>query len=255
MKLTALTILLLSPLASHAAEKATARPIGVCIVWEDLKDEMDGFPTLNSQHPVTLAAVVSVDGRKIVTEPGFRNELEGTMQDDKGTDLGRVKLGMARLSKSGGQMRFHITAEKLPAAGATKLVFKGSIPVELASKTASEKSALTELAVDSKGEAGGVSFTISSTGKPDWGDDPLEVGITYTRKIPNLKEVRFYDETGKLIPSKPGAYRSTTFLGKTKVVRKFKLSRKARKATIEFVTWTDLEKRQVPLDITAGLSR
>ena len=97
-------------------------------------------------------------------------------------------------------------------------------------------------------------FEISEIGKPKWGKDPLSVTLKWSRKVPELAAVRFFDADGKEIESSNGGSSSMGFSGKYTVSKSYNLKKKSDVLKIEMDLWVDLEKITVPLNVAVGLN-
>ncbi|MBT8044227.1 MAG: hypothetical protein KJO79_04690 [Verrucomicrobiae bacterium] len=226
-------------------------PAGMKIVWKSLKDDFDGFQTYNSSKGTYVSLALRAGEKGIIA---FDKDKSKINISDGTSDLGG-KFGMwNKISKSGKVMRVEVTTEKLPAAGTQSLELTGSINATVASNTDTKASEAREFKKGDKVElTDDFKFEISKIEKPKWGDDPLSVTLKWSRKIPELAAVRFYDAEGKEIESKSGGSSWGGFLGKYSVTKSYRLKRKSKVLKIEMDLWTDAETINVPIKLKMGL--
>lgn len=229
----------------------SVEPVGMKIVWNSLKKEFDGFQTLNSEEGAYVVLGVSAGDKGIISFDKKKSKVsvsDGTSDLDGGFGMWN------KISKDGKVMRIEVSTKKLPAAGVTELKLSGSLEVTMASKTETKASEPTKFKKGDKVEiTDGFKFEIDAIGKPKWGDDPLEITLKWSRKVPELAAVRFFDEAGKEIESSTGGSSSMGFGNKYTVTKSYKLKKKSDTLKIEVDLWTDAETVSVPVDLSVGL--
>lgn len=181
--------------------------------------------------------------------------------DDKGTDLLKsdetyMPVGFSSsddLSEDGKAALIEVDGGTPPAHGTREIHLKGVAVFVVATekKTFTQKD--VKLAADTEIKAGEISFVISKVGKPDWGDEPLEVTLKASTDLTSVAGVRFLDADGKEIESSVSSEMSMSFNESVTVERGYKLARKVDTATIEVTCWMNLEKVNVPVDVTTGV--
>lgn len=233
----------------------TLEPVGMQVVWKSLKKEFDGSKTYNADEGVHLTLAATVKEKKFI---GFlKKESEVTFLDgDK--DLGGKFGFFDKVSKDGTMMKLEMQSDKLFAEGAASVKVKGSLSVMVASKSETKSFGPAALKKGDKFELrDDFKFTIEDIGKPKWGNDPLHVVFQWKRKkpgkVPELKEVRFYGEDGKLIESSRGSSSWGGFGGSYTTTLAYNLKKESKVLKVEMDLWTDAEKVTVPFDLTLNI--
>jgi len=232
--------------------EVTVAPAGMKVVWESLKEEFDGFSTYNSDEGVYVTLAVKGGEKNIISFDKKKSKVS-IKHGDK--DLGGSFSFWNKTSKDGKTMRIEVNTDDLPTGELQPLKLTGNLILVTASKTETKTSGPRELKKDDK-----LSFTdefncvVKELAKPKHGDDELEVTFKWTRDIPELAAVRFYDEAGKLIESKAGGWSSMGGFGKKTVTKSYLLKKKSDILKIEVDLWSDIEKLTVPLDLKLGMS-
>jgi len=235
-----------------ARAEVSVEPAGMKIVWKTLKKEFDGFQTYNSGEGVYLSLGVSAGGKGII---GFDKKKSKIKLLAGGQDLDATfEMWNSRTSKDGKTMRVEAKTKKLPGAAATDLKVSGAVGLILSSKKETKTTKVTAYKKGVEVElVKGFSFEVDSLGKPKWGDHPLEISLKWSRDIPELAAVRFFDAEGKEIESSSNGSSSMEFLGKRSVSKQYKLKRKVDKFRIEMDLWVDMEHVSAPIDFTLGI--
>jgi len=129
--------------------------------------------------------------------------------DDKGNSLlekqgfgGFEGFAWFRTNDKGDLATLDISGRKTPGPGASTLIIKGELVFQVASEQATYRQKAVTLQKDATFKAGPIAGKISKASKPDWGDEPLQVELTFKGELPPLAEVRFIDADGKQIESK-----------------------------------------------------
>jgi len=232
----------------------------------------DGVLPFNAlEVGTTVAILVTDEAGGIVAFDEDASKIE-TFADDQSNDLFKgearfqregIAMG-ARSAKDGKWLLVEVFGSGLPSAGARAIRIKGVLVVKIAQSKKTFSQASVALKEGTELKAGPVSFKISKIGKPDWGDKLLQVTFETDGDVDAVAEVRFKDQSGRIIESSSaGTMTSTTdvsFFGfggkkRKRVWRSYDLAEKVETATIEVTCWTDLKTRKVPLDlaVTVGL--
>lgn len=226
-------------------------PAGMKVVWKSLDKEFDGFKTYNGDEGVYVTLFAKETEKKFV---GFTKDNSKVVFKDGGKDLGGKFGFWDKISKDGSTMKLEMQSEKLPAADATSVKVEGEVEIILASQVKTLTVDAREFKKGDKLELEhGMGCSIESYGKPKWGDNPLQIEFKWQRKtpgkVPELKEVRFYDESGELIKSSAAG---TTWGGSNNnytTTKSFGIKKSVKKLKIEMDVWSDAETIKVPLDV------
>jgi len=246
--------LLISALLISAASAQTVQPAGVQIVWQDLKEEFDGFSTLNSERGTKLALYLKSEKAIIGFE---RDSIQvDSFTDDKGTNLkGEIDF-FAKTSKDNKNARFTIKGENIPAQGATALKAKGTVTLATASTTKPYEIKNAALKKGTKLQANeDFTFTIERAEKPKWGNKPWEISIKFKFKPEQLASITFKDEKGNPIEAKQNGSSSMSGFGSSSYTLNYALDKKIETANIIVELWTDRETQKIPFDLTVPLGR
>ena len=95
-------------------------------------------------------------------------------------------------------------------------------------------------------------FEVNSLGKPDWGDDPIQVELKSSVSYKDFKGLHFYDLKGNKIESERSRNGSMGIFGKRTYTVSFKLKKKVDKIVLAVDEWSDMEVVKVPFDFTIG---
>lgn len=235
------------------AGEPSIRPLGLQLVWEKSAEQFDGFATFNTQKATTLALLLDGGGKSLIEVDQDNSEVE-TFKDDQGKDLKGEVGSFPKVSKDGKLARVSVEGEEAVTPGAKTVTAKGVVKARTASKRETKKSKLVEVKNGEKAVLGDkLQFKIVKSGKPDWGDEPFMIELEVKRDIPEVAELRFYDEAGKLIKSKQSGSSRMGFMKMVTVSRDYSLARKVDKIVVEADLWTDMEIVEVPFEITVGV--
>ena len=145
----------------------------------------------------------------------------------------------------------------MPADGAREIKAKGTMVFT----AASEKKTFTQTGVQLKAgvmiEAGPIPFKITKTGKPDWGDEPLQITLEAKQDTDRVASVRFLDGGGNEIQSSDAGGGSMRFGDSLTIEKSYNLGKIVDTVTVEITYWMDMKAIEVPFDVTAtvGLSK
>lgn len=179
------------------------------------------------------------------------------MTDDKGNSLlskeGSGRSGFSawpKIGEDGKAALVEIDAGNTPAAGSNAIRLKGTLVFSSASDKKTYKQDNVALKPGTKFEAGPIPMTVKEAGKPEWGDEPLEITLEANKNLDSLASVRFLDAEGNEIEASDSGSSSMTFGDEVTVNRSYKLGKMVDTATIEMTYWTDLKPLEVPFDLT-----
>lgn len=159
------------------------------------------------------------------------------------------------IAKHGKAAIIEIQGGKVPTVGSAEIQLKGEIVFISANAKKAFKNEKVALKKGVKIEAGDLKFTISKVGKPDWGDQPLQIELSTKGSEAALAGVRFLDTQGKEIESNEAGREEMTLGNAKTITRAYNLAKKIESATIEITSWMDMKTVKVPFDlkVTAGL--
>jgi len=258
--MSVIAILSITPVrAADEAAKPTIHICGIRVVGTGFKDKESEQQPFNQPQGTTLAILVRQPSGELI---GF-DEQESVLSaftNDKGDSLLDKKESFdegfgsfPQVSKDGKAAIIELSAKRLPGKGARELRAKGS----LAFKTGTQKKTAVEKAVALKKgttfSVGPIEITIKQTGKPQWGDEPLEVTFEMGKAGDSLAGVRFLDDKGTPIKSSASSSASMRLAGMVKLNKSYRLARQVETATVEVTYWTDMKTVRVPFDLTVGL--
>ena len=180
---------------------------------------------------------------------------KGTIEsfvDDKGTKLhagGDFKNGFGSfpgISKDGKAAMFTVEGTTAPAAGATKVMVKGKIALQLATKKETVKGGT----VAKDGKLTFKTLTMSVKKLEKSGSD-TQVEVESVQSMDTIVEVNWLDAAGKKLEADDGSRGSFGFGGKTTYTRDWTV--KGTPASVEFVGWTDMKSVTVPFETTVAI--
>ncbi|MAE67691.1 MAG: hypothetical protein CMJ18_25840 [Phycisphaeraceae bacterium] len=174
--------------------------------------------------------------------------------DSRGTNLlegedrfGRAGLGMfPSFSEDGKAALIEINGPATPARGATSISAEGALTFRVATRKKTFSQSNVALAAGTQIKAGPFTFKLTETGKPDWGEEPLQITLEAKQDLGALAEVRFKDADGKLIESKSGGSMRSSSFGNVTVQSAYRLARKVESVTFEIDVWADMRTVKVP---------
>lgn len=229
-------------------------PAGVTLIWQAAdKDAFEHHFVLNSQKPVAIAFYAESKGKKIVSFDRNKSKVS-SLTDDQGTKIKAEVAYFAKIAKDGSAAFLEVNGETPVSSKASSLLVKASLQFDLASKTETSKSKVIAVKKGAKIElAEDLVFEIDEFGKPDFGEEPFSVELKIKRDIPDVAEVRFYDEAGNEIESESQGSSRMAFGKRVTVSRNYSLKKKVANLRMEVDRWADLERVTVPVDATIGI--
>ena len=241
-----------------AAEAGKVSVAGLKIV-KPAHDEDQDLRAFNWFAGTMVALLVERPTGGILELNDDESKLE-SFTDDKGTNLlsgedkwGRNGVKDSTIAEDGKAAMITIQGSSLPAAGATKLIAKGKVVFNVATKSKTHKSEKVAIKNDQKVTVGGISFTIKEVGKPDWGDAELSLTLKASQDLSAIKTVRFLGADGKEIKSDRGSRMRSAWGNKVTVEWKYDLDKKTDQAVIEVEIWDDMQQVAVPFDIKTSI--
>ena len=229
---------------------------GVRIVGEPFAEE-DSMRVFSWRPGTTIALLlIHPDGNLI--ELNYQESRLDQFLDDKTTSLvseddpGRIG-GFPSISPDGTAALFEIIATGRPAQEAASLHATGKVIVNRGSTKRAHRSGMVRIRTDSIIEAGPIPFTISSVGKPKWGDGLLEIRLKTEEDDSTISKIRFFDSNGSQIPATKGAATRWRVANNFTAERTYRFNQRIKTFAVEIEYWLDLEKITVPFDITASV--
>jgi hypothetical protein len=254
-------VILLALLAGAAAAAPTTKVCGLRVVAPGYGEETEGVRAFNQFPGTTLALLVTLPDGGLIDFVREESKLEKFV-DDTGVDLraARGRFGGPQIT-SGSHMFsgdntaavVEIRSPGLPGEGAKQLTVEGVIALRCAAgkKTATQKD--VKVAPGSKIEAGDVAFTLVKTGKPDWGEEPLQITLKSRQDCTEIAGFRFLDADGSEIKHTSGGGYTMSGMGTFDVEKKFNLAREVDTMSVEITYWVDCETVKAPFKITTSL--
>ena len=247
------------PLCAEAAgPNARVEARGVRVVGPAYGDEMGGLRAFNWSQGVSLAVLVEMPEGGLIAFDDDKSKLVA-LTDDKGASLLKGEefhegFGMmTSISDDGKACLVEINGQGLPGKDASRIRAAGTMVFRCGSTKKTFQDANVAVKVGAKVNAGAVPFEITEVGKPDWGDEPLQIKLTTHQEIPEIAEIKFLDNAGREIESSQAGTMTTTMFNKVTVERYFNLSRKTDSLAVAITYWTDMKTVSVPFSVEAGL--
>lgn len=268
----ALIIVALAALPASAALAGEAAPAGITVTAQGLRiikappGGNDKLRAFNWSPGTSVALLVTAPAGGLVSFDREASKVTA-FTDDKGTDLTKSeakqkfmwdKTGfemMPSFSDDGKQCATEVRAPGVPAAGATLLNVAGEIALQVATQKKDFAAENVALKPDTKIAAGPIPFTITKTGKPEWGGDDAAFAVTLEAKqdLHNVAEVQFFDAAGKKIEAKRGSSSRMGFMNNVTVTWEYNLKAKAETAKIVITYWMDMRQVSVPFALRLGV--
>ena len=224
------------------------------------ENEFHSLRAFNRQLGTKVGVLVTSSDKAIVKLDEEKSKVT-VFSDDQETDLIKVKGRFGRKSgvfrmtseaKDGKAIITHVESSGVPKKGAKNLTLKGGLVVSLASKSKEVRSGLTVLKKGEKLVVGEDAFEVNSLGKPDWGDDPIQVELKSSVSYKDFKGFHFYDSEGNKVESNRSGSGSMGIFGKRTYTVSFNLKKKVDKIVLAVDEWSDLEIVKIPFDFTIG---
>ena len=229
----------------------------------------EGFRTLspfNSQNvgtSLTLfvrspeASIIKLDIQASKID-AFVDSTKKSLLSDKPKKFGGTQEGFGpfpQISEDGKVGMVVVSGTGLPAKSASKIGVKGTLVVQLGSESATAKSDPVELSKGAQISVGGVDLKVAKIGKPSFGNDPVEVTFESKDKaVASLKGIKFFDASGKEIPSKTGGSSAMGFGQNYIYGLTIRFAKKLDgKVQIELDQWTDLKEAKIAISVSTGL--
>ena len=253
---------LLLGLGSFVVAEVKVSAVGLRVVGKGFKEEGsdDELRAFHRFAGTSIGLMIQSEGKAIVNFDEEATKIT-SFADDKGTDFLKVKsrfsskpysFEMAQESKSRKVWMTTLASGGVPQSGANKITVAGELVLSLASKSELKKSGKVSLEKGGKFEVAGHTFTIDKIGKPDWGDDKLEVTLKSSVDLKSFRKVIFYDADGKELESKRGMWSSMGMFGKKTYQTSYTFKVEPKTLILGLDQWTDLEVVKVPLDLKVG---
>ena len=244
--------------AQDGPVKATVA--GVRVVRDSHGEKFGGLSAFNTQKGATLALMLRSSQGAIIAIDSRESKLD-SFTDDKGTKLdvkgqfGRGGIGsFPRISDDGKAAVVEIQGGAIPAKGSVKLQAKGMLKVTVASDKKSIKSKPVKVGKDAVVKIGeNYQFTMKKVGKPNFGDNVLQIDLEIKKRIDEVADIKFYTADGKPIEAKGAGSSSGGFGNNWTVTKSFSFAKKHASIIVELDYWSKKKILAVPFDISAGV--
>ena len=253
MKTLIVPAALLMSLASAAEPTVTLA--GVQVIHDDGGKEFDGFKTFNGEKGHKVALIVRSPDKAMV---GFDDDAATITLGGAKTDC-RFFSNMA-FAKDRLALRLEFEAEGVVNSGPDgTFQVKGGLPLVFATGKEETRSEPFKVA-----KGAGIKFTagksglpvlkVKSAGKPDFGDDPLEIELSTNMKADSFAGIRFYTSDGKPVESERGGSSWMGFGGKGSGEISYRFKAAQTELILAVETWTGREEKTLEVDFKAGLA-
>ncbi len=182
--------------------------------------------------------------------------------DDQGTDLLKKKKGSfismsptpdSGKSEDGKAFMWSVRSNITPAKGARELSIEGIATFTVATKSRQSKSQLVPAKKGTTVTIGEHKIEITKVEESNWGDAKLEVTLKSDLNLVELRRIRFFDKSGKLIPSERSFYGTSSFGSKSTTKVTYNFEKKVDTITVELDEWTDQKEIEVPVKSKIGV--
>lgn len=257
--------------AVHAQDGLTVEVAGVQVINKiyppkdpgeknSFSGNMDRLVPFNSfEQGVSVALMVSSPKGGLLDVNTEACKLE-TFADDKGTVLFDSKnsfnkgFGSFNKVSKDGKVALVSVEGKIPlAAGAAKVTAKGTIALQVGSKTTKFQVARSVLKKGTKIKAGSIELTVTDA-KPQ-GD---EINIDFETKTDpaTVASIKFLGADGKAIEASKSSSGSMGFMGSKTYSFTYELKTSQPQLALEFEIWDDMKQINVPfsevIPVTSG---
>ncbi|GJM23695.1 MAG: hypothetical protein DHS20C16_01100 [Phycisphaerae bacterium] len=247
-------------LADDGASKTSVSPYGLRVVAKPVGGDNDMMRAFNSFEGTSIAMLVQQPAGGLISFDSDASKIE-SFTDDKGKDLlksssdfGMPALPMSPdISDGGKEVIIEVNGGQTPTKGATSLKVKGKLVFKAATQKKSYTHKNLEIKADATIEAGPIPLTIGSAGKPEWGEEPLEIVLKAKKRLDEVASIKFLDADGKEIESNESGSMTMAFGEDVSVERSYALGKKVDKVTVEISYWTDMKALEIPVDLTVSL--
>lgn len=239
----------------HAAEP-TVTLAGVQVVLDDGEKDFDGFRTYNMSKGHSIALIVRSEGKTMVDFDDEKASIKLGGAKGECDFFSNMAFSNDRLAM---KLEFKTSAPVLTdAEGRFKV--EGGLPIVLASGKAETRSAPFEAKVGAtvafpEGTEGMPTLKVKSSGKPDFGDDELEIEFTTDRLIDEFAGIRFYTKEGKPVEAEQGgsSWMGSENRGSGEISYRFKAKQTDLILAVE--TWTGREEITLKVNFSAGIAQ
>jgi hypothetical protein len=248
-----------SAFAEDGGSKATVTAYGLRVVPKPFEGN-DMMRAFNAFEGTSLAILVHQPSGGLISFDSEASKIE-SFTDDKGKDLlkstsdfGMPALPMSPdISEGGKAVVIEVHGGQSPTQGATALKVKGKFVFNAATQKKSYTHKDLEIKADAVIEAGPIPLTIGKAGKPEWGEEPLEIVLQAKKRLDEVASIRFLDADGKEIESNESGSMTMAFGEEVSVERSYALTKMVDKVTVEVSYWTDMKTIEIPVDLTVSL--
>ncbi len=241
---------------SHAADAVEVSPAGLKIVAVAYgKEYMKTAPFQSFDTGTELALGITAKESRIIGLDEDKSKVT-SFTDDKGTDLtgGKAEFGsFPKIAEDGTFGILEVKGSGIPAAGATKIMAKGTLAVTLGGKTATTRSEAVAVKKGTRFTLGDYKFEVSDTSESGDDEKPTSLTLQAKQNLDGVAAIRFFTEAGKEIEASNSGSSSSGFNNSVTIEKYFDLATKATSILIEIDAYTDLKVETIPFDLTTGL--
>jgi hypothetical protein len=256
--LSSLTTEAVGQRGASARDGAKVEAVGLRVVGEPYggRDDMRPF---NYYAGTTAVLLLTRPGGGLIAMDDDASEVT-RFADERGKDLlveGKFSQpgfsAFPRISEDGAAALVEVSGGAVPTRGATTVSIGGKAVLKVATKKATHERADVAVKKGTSVEIGPFRFTVVDVGKPDWGDEPLQITFEAKQELDALAEIRFTGPDGKAIEHHSGGTMTSRMGNQVNIRQSYRLVRKVDRVSIEVDAWTDLRTIEVPIDVKVGI--
>jgi hypothetical protein len=264
IRLSLAAVLLVPALLSPAGAEPAAAPLAVSVVAVRASREvrLDGDKPERPGMGMSATSVhLLMESREASLVQAVKEKcVLAAFRDDKGTDLLAVKpkfggaLGaFPKFAKDRRSCLLEVQSDALPAAGARALTVEGTLVFTVAGGEETVKAEGVKLAKGTSFKAGALGVAVEGAGKPQWGDDPMEVTLQIAAATDPVSRIRFLDASGQDLAARRTGSSSMRLGGAGTISWTYSFKKAADTATVEVTLWKDLKEVTVPVKLEFGI--
>jgi hypothetical protein len=274
--LTSLTTLCLFTMAIGLLHAAPAAPPAAPVVVVGIQVGIKGFGfdekwnrydkmPFNMQRPgIEVALALSYPAGGIIELDDDNSELVA-FRDDHKTDLlakpANAKFGnepgfgsFPKVIEDGKVLLFSVTSPTLPAKGTRVIGLAGKLALLTGSTKKTDEAKGVALKAGTTLKLGDFDFEISKVGKPDWGDDAMQVTVKTSKVLDGVISFSFHAADGSEIESSEAGSSTTKFGAMVSVDKSFNFKAEVSgPVTVRMLSWADMKRVKVPFRVKTGL--
>lgn len=245
------------PQTQGAAAKSTVQVRGLSVLAE-VTEETEQLRPFNSFARTAIVLLANMPEGGMISFKADESSVE-TFADSTGANLAPDNGNIfsefrTQFSKDRKNAIIQMESDKSPAKGAKNIVIKGKLVFMQATETNTYMQANVALKEGVEFKLGPLEFKIVKAGKPDWGNDPLELGLESSQPAELLKGLRIKDADGKIVRYNEGGYSRTYGPNNEPITTtNFRLTKNIETATLEADVWGDAKAVELPFEATITL--